>query len=641
MATFTGTAGTNTFTGTASADTFNFASGTAQASDVVNGGGGADTLVFTTFGGTIDFSAVSLSAIQTLGAQGGNETVAISAAQYAAFSTINLGSGTDTLNVNASGTLDISAGIAPLTSGTETINLVGSGGADTVTLSSAQFLKFATIDLGVGSDVLNVRVSGTTSLTGATTAAANIEAVNLIGSAGADTVTITGAEFIALNSIDLAGGTDSLTVNVGGTADLSAGRAPTTANTEAVTLAGSTGDDTVTLSAAQFSRFTAINLSSGTDALNVTLTGSVDISGGPAATLTGVESRSLIGSAGDEFDHAYRRPAEPVHHVHQPRQRDRHAGLDVDLDRPERPVERGIARCADHLGGYRRGRRDHRLANQTEAFTILGSSSGDSLTAGSGNDILTGGGGNDTINGGGGTGDTVVFSGAWTDYVISQAGGSYTVTDARAGSPDGTDTVSNVENFQFSNGTFTAAQILNEAPTDIALSAATAAENAPNGTIVGALSRTDPDAALGDTASFSLINNAGGRFAVSGGNLVVANGGLLDFETSTSHSVTVRITDARGLTYDESFTVNRHQRQRGAGHQLEWRWRDGVGQPRRKRHGGDHRLGERSRRRRGAELRHRRRRRPGQVHHQRLGRPFLPGGARFRGAGRCRRQQRL
>ena len=42
-----------------------------------------------------------------------------------------------------------------------------------------------------------------------------------------------------------------------------------------------------------------------------------------------------------------------------------------------------------------------------------------------------------------------------------------------------------------------------------------------------------------------------------------------------------------------------------------------------------------------ADLCHRRRRRSVQVHHRRLRRPHLPGGARLRGAGRCRRRQRL
>ena len=95
--------------------------------------------------------------------------------------------------------------------------------------------------------------------------------------------------------------------------------------------------------------------------------------------------------------------------------------------------------------------------------------------------------------------------------------------------------------------------LANSAPTDIALSNANVAENSANGTIVGAMSDTDPDA--GDTATFTLIDDAGGRFAISGSDLVVANGALLDFESNTSHSVTVRVTDSGGLTYDEIFAI--------------------------------------------------------------------------------------
>ena len=93
----------------------------------------------------------------------------------------------------------------------------------------------------------------------------------------------------------------------------------------------------------------------------------------------------------------------------------------------------------------------------------------------------------------------------------------------------------------------------NETPTDIALSNASVAENTANGTVVGALSDTDPDA--GETATFTLTDDAGGRFAISGSNLVVANGALLNFESNTSHSVTVRVTDSGGSTFDKIFAI--------------------------------------------------------------------------------------
>lgn len=101
-----------------------------------------------------------------------------------------------------------------------------------------------------------------------------------------------------------------------------------------------------------------------------------------------------------------------------------------------------------------------------------------------------------------------------------------------------------------------AAAVANAAPTDLSLSANTVAENAPNGTVVGTVSGTDPDA--GDTKTYSLTNTAGGRFAINGstGVLTVADGSLLNYEAATSHTVTVRVTDSGGLTYDETFTIN-------------------------------------------------------------------------------------
>ena len=58
--------------------------------------------------------------------------------------------------------------------------------------------------------------------------------------------------------------------------------------------------------------------------------------------------------------------------------------------------------------------------------------------------------------------------------------------------------------------------------------------------------------------TYSLSNNAGGRFAIdsSTGVVSVANGGLLDFETGTSHSISVVATDPSGLTSSQTFTIN-------------------------------------------------------------------------------------
>jgi len=62
------------------------------------------------------------------------------------------------------------------------------------------------------------------------------------------------------------------------------------------------------------------------------------------------------------------------------------------------------------------------LANQTEGFTITGSSGADTITGGSGNDIITGGAGADTLKGGAGT-DTFNFAAGDSTLTI---GGSTT-----------------------------------------------------------------------------------------------------------------------------------------------------------------------------------------------------------------------
>jgi len=96
--------------------------------------------------------------------------------------------------------------------------------------------------------------------------------------------------------------------------------------------------------------------------------------------------------------------------------------------------------------------------------------------------------------------------------------------------------------------------VVNATPTDISISASTVAENSANGTVVGTLNTVDSN--IGDTHTYSLIDDAGGRFSISGNQLVVANGSLLNFEALDSHVVQVRTTDANGLFFDESFTIS-------------------------------------------------------------------------------------
>ena len=95
----------------------------------------------------------------------------------------------------------------------------------------------------------------------------------------------------------------------------------------------------------------------------------------------------------------------------------------------------------------------------------------------------------------------------------------------------------------------------NSAPTDLALSPATVAENQPSGTTVGTFSSTDPDA--GDTFTYTLAAGPGdtdnGSFAIVGAELRTA--AIFDFEAKASYSVNVRTTDSAGNVFEKSFTI--------------------------------------------------------------------------------------
>ena len=108
-------------------------------------------------------------------------------------------------------------------------------------------------------------------------------------------------------------------------------------------------------------------------------------------------------------------------------------------------------------------------------------------------------------------------------------------------------------------GTVIAEQVwanMNQAPTDLALSANSIAENAASGSPVGNLSTTDPD--TGDTFAYSLVAGAGSTdnalFGIANGLLQTA--AMFDFETQANYSIRVRSTDAGGLFKEKSFAIS-------------------------------------------------------------------------------------
>jgi Ca2+-binding RTX toxin-like protein len=92
-------------------------------------------------------------------------------------------------------------------------------------------------------------------------------------------------------------------------------------------------------------------------------------------------------------------------------------------------------------------------------------------------------------------------------------------------------------------------------PADTDGAANTVAEGSANGTTVGiTVLATDPN---GPAVLYSLTDNAGGRFAINSttGVVTVANGTLLDFESATSHDITVQASDGAGGTSAQTLTI--------------------------------------------------------------------------------------
>jgi gliding motility-associated-like protein len=93
----------------------------------------------------------------------------------------------------------------------------------------------------------------------------------------------------------------------------------------------------------------------------------------------------------------------------------------------------------------------------------------------------------------------------------------------------------------------------NDPPTMILLSNDSITENLPTGSVVGTLSAIDMDVA--DVHVFTLINNvlSNSLFQISGNQLLTAD--TLDFETQSSHTVLIKVTDSGNDTLTMQFVI--------------------------------------------------------------------------------------
>lgn len=100
----------------------------------------------------------------------------------------------------------------------------------------------------------------------------------------------------------------------------------------------------------------------------------------------------------------------------------------------------------------------------------------------------------------------------------------------------------------------TVSQYLYQAPTDVIMDRYDIKELSTTGALVGTLETVDVDGAL-DAFTYEVIDNAGGRFALSGNKIVVADGVKLDYEQAKFHNILVLVTDKAGFTFTKTITI--------------------------------------------------------------------------------------
>ncbi|MGH6734564.1 MAG: DUF4347 domain-containing protein [Methyloceanibacter sp.] len=194
-----------------------------------------------------------------------------------------------------------------------------------------------------------------------------------------------------------------------------------------------------------------------------------------------------------------------------------------------------------------------------DRIEFRGTAGVDTLTGSSQNDIFSlSREGNDVINGMGGF--DIIEYGHSAGYSIQRVdeGGttSWLITDTNPGDGDeGTDTLTNIEQFNFSNVDVAVTSLIS-ALADANPAVNSVKEGAATGTLAGFTALAIDGS--GETVTYSLVNNAGGRFQIDSttGVVTVANGGAaLDFETAKSHTITIRATSDDGSFTQQPITI--------------------------------------------------------------------------------------
>ena len=163
----------------------------------------------------------------------------------------------------------------------------------------------------------------------------------------------------------------------------------------------------------------------------------------------------------------------------------------------------------------------------------------ENVIGGSGNDTIYQNQANNNIDGGYGV-DTVYYSGNKSNYIITSLSQGFMIKDTRSGSPDGTDTLTNIEFVSFSDQTapLNQSQISNNVPLTPVIS-----------TFVTQITNNKQPIIIGSTSANNSISLFDGTKLIA--TTTAANDGNFNIAPTTglsdgSHTLTVSATDSLG-----------------------------------------------------------------------------------------------
>lgn len=366
------TAGTgiDVFRGGAGGDLFKFGVGQLTQADIVEGGGGADVLIFTDGTGTVSAADLAgVSGIEGIQLSPSGSTLILNngvAAANAAVLQVHTGAGNDV--VDDSGVTLADRGIAVF-GGAGNDTYKGGAGADSFRFDVEQLTQADLVSGGAGADVL-IFSGGTGTVT----------ATDMAGISGIESVvmSVAGSTLILANAVASANAA-SLQIQTGAGNDIIDASAVTLTDHK-LNVFGGTGDDSFTGGAgADTFRFDADQL-----------TAADSVSGGGGT----VNDEVIIKTGGTVAASAF------AHVTSIERLILSDAGNDVTLT--DALVASTWNRQLTIYGGAAGSTIDGGAVGTAGRLTIFGGIGADTITGGAGTDGIIGGGGNDVLNGGGG-----------------------------------------------------------------------------------------------------------------------------------------------------------------------------------------------------------------------------------------------